>query len=334
MEESAMSMFKEGSGSASFFATSILFATLSLSGVLPASAETKTDALALVDGWLVGLGPQPVTTTTYTETRISGLCHMNPVAGPVCFPDTVTQVPHTTTAKKVLTAANVTLLSNALFSFGAVQVTSIPGQEVADFTEVSNCLPTSQPVGWSLQQTATGTSTVTLTTTIENTVGSEIGATYGISDALKIDAKINISNKFTTASAVATAVSNATTRTRNGTLQMPAMGDYIVEILMFRQSVKIPFSATVTLDADLSPNDRGWVRLSDAIPDPRVRTTKIIGFLLVDDATNAHILNYEKTPNICTAGKNLPKGLPYAPTSNDRLKLVPSASTITPYLGR
>ena len=57
----------------------------------------------------------------------------------------------------------------------------------------------------------------------------------------------------------------------------------------------IPFSFTATVDADLSPNDRGFKRLSDVFAASQ-RTFPVVGRIETNTASQARVTNYPATP--------------------------------------
>lgn len=142
----------------------------------------------------------------------------------------------------------------------------------------------------------------TITNGISHTATDTLGfnwsntATFGTSGATAsntwgITGSIAITNQETTSDAETNANSVQITRQDGNSIGIPPLTLAVLEYYVYKIGITVPFSATVTVDADLSPNDKGYTRLSNIIPDPTKRTFMISGTITTEDGSGGDWLH-------------------------------------------
>jgi hypothetical protein len=64
---------------------------------------------------------------------------------------------------------------------------------------------------------------------------------------------------------------------------------------VYKIGITIPFSTEVTVDANLSANDKGYTLLSQVMPDPATRTFMITGTIATEDGSEGDWLHASVT---------------------------------------
>jgi hypothetical protein len=276
-----------------------------------ADSQTKTDVNDVVSKALNAYGPVSVTETTY-ETVSQLVCSRSDDGKRDCqvIP---TNVPKQTTSQKVLTASNIRVVSNTPVVFAATQYTSFPTDIKASFTHYFNCVapgagvtPDTKMATLTVTYSRTTSSTITkgITHTVTDTVGfnwsnkaSETPGATGASGTWGITGSIAIADQGTTSDAETSSSSTQITRTDSNIYGIPPLTLGFLEYYVSKIGITIPFSTEVTVDANLSTNDKGYTLLSQVMPDPATRTFMITGTITSEDGSDGDWLHASVTYN-------------------------------------
>jgi hypothetical protein len=286
-----------------------LVASLVVGVVSPGIAQTNTNVAQTVSQLLTAIGPVPYTATvTYWSECVerSG----DPPRLEV-FPCQKTKV---VTTNNVLTASNIAIVSHSDVQFGTQIYTDYPDDLNASFLTIRNCSPVPPPPNPStppptqvvLSTTITRTTSVTFSQSITQGGSTNLGFNLGATiDGIKggITGGVTVTNSSTTGSATTTTDATGVTQTETGTYSEPWMSTSLVGVSAYRVGITIPISFTATVDADLSPNNRGLKRLSDALTVVQ-RTFSVVCQIATDAASKAQLTYYAPTPvepSDCTA---------------------------------
>jgi hypothetical protein len=129
----------------------------------------------------------------------------------------------------------------------------------------------------------------------------------GVSNTWGITGSISVADGTTSSNAQATGTSSTVTRQDSNTISIPPLTKAVLEYYIYKIGVIIPFSMTVTIDADISTNDSGYVHLSDMIPDATKRTFMIEGNVSTEDGSAGdwlHAATVYTTANQCLGPQN------------------------------
>jgi hypothetical protein len=290
--------------------TSIIFCMLQVPA--QAASQTYTNVSEVVKKLLTTYGPVDVAVTTYipsTEQRCTlqgrGVdaierCKTIPI-----------QIPQTKTEKQILTARNVSIVSNTPVAFGDVKYTKFPDEVLPAFTSYFNCVDAKQNppadqknASLSISYTRSVSSTITngITNTSSKTLGFNWSNTGGfgldgasVSNTWGITGSITTGEQSTTSTATTTGDSTTISRQDGNTISIPPLTQATLEFYIYKIGIVIPFSTTVTIDAELSPNVKGSAHLSDIIPDVVSRTFTIQGTITTEDGSRGDWLHASKT---------------------------------------
>ncbi len=274
-----------------------LIVAVIIGAVSPGNAQTTTNVAQTVSQLLTAIGPVPYTTTVkyWTDCMERG-------GDPPMMTITPCQKTKTVTTNNILTASNIAIISHTDVQSGTPVFTDYPDDLNANFATIRNCSPVPPPPNPStppptqvvLSTTITRTTSVTFSQSITHggsaSLGFSMGAKYeGITGG--ITGNVTVTESSTSGSATTNTETNAVTQSVTATYSEPWMSTSLVGLSAYRIGITIPISFTATVDADLSPNNRGLKRLSDALALVQ-RTFPIVGQIITDTASQAQITYY------------------------------------------
>jgi hypothetical protein len=122
---------------------------------------------------------------------------------------------------------------------------------------------------------------------------------------LTLNASVQIGTSNTTSNASLSGSALSTTLQINETESVPPQSRYALEFLVSPTQFTVPFSATVTVDADLSANDPGLAHLSD-VADQSKRTFPVDGVASSTIGLTAHtVMEPLSYPGDCVVGSGV-----------------------------
>jgi hypothetical protein len=170
--------------------------------------------------------------------------------------------------------------------------TGLPDRIYPDTGIVQACSNAPAPVtkGFSLAVAYTRQSSIQLTQSVQHTQNYTI--TFDTAKILpfKVGAQLVIGDQTTNSVATVDTSIQTVTRTDTDSITVNPGAVGVVQLRVWPVQYTLPFTTTVTVDADLSPNDKGFKLLSDVFPDPAVRTYPINGTLQADDASAGEVV--------------------------------------------
>jgi hypothetical protein len=112
-----------------------------------------------------------------------------------------------------------------------------------------------------------------------------------------------------------------TTRTSSSQSTLVKGQAIVAQIEVYPVTFSQVFHSTVTVDADLSPNDQ-FAHLSDLFTDPKVRTFSVSGLISITDASDGKIVTFDAPdePTACVGHTDVVK-IPYTPSVEKPLML-------------
>jgi hypothetical protein len=188
------------------------------------------------------------------------------------------------TTQEVLTVSNIRVTSNDEISFEQRQPTNLTDRLIVQEALVQDCtsFPATQTV--TLSQAFQRSSSIAFSKTVANSASSQISFSLKLSDAFTIGGNIQIGSTTTTGTVNTSGTQDTVTRTQTGAITLQPKTAVLAQLQMFPVNFVVPFHTTVTVDADLSPNDLGDHLLSDLL-GKNARTFPISGTIEANDAS-------------------------------------------------
>lgn len=188
------------------------------------------------------------------------------------------------TTKEVLTASNIRITSSDEISFEQPQQTSLTDHLIVQEALVQDCasVPATQTV--TLSQAFQRSSSIAFSKTVANSTSNQINFSLKLSDSFSMGGNIQIGSTTTTGTVTNSGTQDMVTRTQTGAVTLQPKTAVLAQLEMFPVNFVIPFHTTVTIDADLSPNDLGDHLLS-GILGKDARTFPISGTIEANDAS-------------------------------------------------
>jgi len=242
---------------------------------------------------LTAHGPVPVTTQVTKTVQVRD-CHMSGDPPRFSCTEGTRTIQQNQTTQQLLTAANIRIVKNTGLLFGAITQTTLPDQIAAASLDACNPTPTTGQQSASFSQQIQHSESATVTHTVTNTLSDSIGGSLSLSKVLKISDTLQIGMSDSTATASLTGTALTQQLQVSVSEQIPAQSRYALEFLITPTQFTAPFSATVTIDADLSKNDKNLSLLSD-IADEASRTFVVDGTVMSVVGLTAHS-NFEQLP--------------------------------------
>lgn len=270
------------------------------------NAQT-TDVAQKVGGLLEQKGPVPVTVMV-NQLRTRERCIGGHGEGGGCRSEGFyVQVPQTT--NQILTATNIQIVSSTPVVFGDMQRTELPDRVyLTDFFAQSCTGAPALNENQTLQKAFQRSASIQIQHSVTNVSGSSanIGIAIKASEVLgfNIGGQIQTSTSQTTGTVSVDSTQETITKSVTVSSTVLPGNAAVLELKFWPVHFVIPFSTTVTVDADVSPNDANLKRLSQIFPDPAVRTFDISGTIEAVDASAAvgviYAIQYD--PTKCPAG--------------------------------
>ena len=304
--------------------TRFSFLVLVLAACAQPGFSQVTDVAQKVADALTAYGALPVTTTIQIPRTVHVCRTIGPIgeshqSHQVCQDQTVYD-PKTTTTNTVVTASNIRVIKSGELTYGATSSHELPDHLIVGDYLARNC--TADPA----------TPTFTVTTIFQRTASVALShsISHTISAGMSVSAKFagfgatgNIS--FTDGSTSGNVTTDGSTisvqETRTGSQAVPPHTLLMIELQTWPVQLTVPFSATATIDADLSRNDKGYQHLSDILNEAE-RTFPISGTLEADDASSGTLVfdDLAYDPSRCPDGSNTAGGIPaFKPDNKTKL---------------
>jgi hypothetical protein len=246
-------------------AANIALPLLAFSAANQSLAQTVTDAAAQVRQLLNEVGPVPVEHVWYTHSTV-----LNQVSGK--------STRHATVTNQLLTATNIAVVSSTTPAFGKPTIVSFPTVPANGAWIWANCSQVVTPTYTEqVSYSETNTATIQVSHGVSNTVGGKVDFGYS-AYGFKFDGEISGSRQWTTTSTNINADSKQYTYAGSVSVtSFPKNTAVIAKTVINQETITTPFTATIVVDADLSGNQNGWTKLSQAVPDAAKRTFTISG---------------------------------------------------------
>jgi hypothetical protein len=270
----------------------------------PLDSTVYTDVAGVVNQLLAAHGPVPVTVQVPTQVQVE-VC--GPSGDPPrfrCNPGWKTVMKPQTTSK-ILTASNIRAVSTSDVAFGTLTKTTLPDVIGAASLELCNTGATTGSQGVTFSEQIQHTDSTTITHSVTNTLSASLGGSYVVVPGLTLNTSVQIGTSNTTSNASLSGTALSTTLQINETEPVPPQSRYAVEFLVTPTQFNVPFSATVTVDADLGANDPGLAHLSD-IADQSKRTFSVDGVASSTMGLTAHtVMEPLSYPGDCVVGSGV-----------------------------
>lgn len=258
----------------------------------PVWAQTTTNIPDKVKQALEMYGPVAVTRIvavprSETHCNASIASRGGAIPGGNCFTKTVyDQKPQQ--FMEVLTATNIRIVNNSPIQFGQLAQKELVDQLIVKEGLVQNCgTMTQNSTQVTLTETFQRSTSVQVTKSVTNTTSDSMNFTLNLSKAFKIGGTLTIGQSETNGTSNTVGSSDTNTNSGTATIQnLPPQKAEVVIMQVYPTQFAVPFSATVTAEADLSKNDAGKTLLSQIL-DPESRTFQIEGVIQAVDASDS-----------------------------------------------
>ena len=275
------------------------------------------DASQEIANLLAAFGPVPVTNVVQVANPRLDFTQLPRLV----FVTVFTPTPQTTSL--VLTASNIRVVASSEFSFGAVTRTELPDHLIVQDSLAVNksSVPASTTV--TLSEQFQRTQNVQIQQSVTHTSQESLNLGFKFSEVFSVGGQVTIGQSTTDGNVVATGSSDTVTRSQTSNVTVQPHTAEMAEIQMWPVNFEVAFTATVTVDADLSKNDKGYTMLSQIVDAPR-RTFAVSGKITAVDASESRLVWFD-----------IPYDPNLTPASNDftivpNYKL-PQSITITPF---
>jgi hypothetical protein len=242
-------------------------------------AQSNTDAALQVNNLLKSFGKVPVTHwVQFYVPRPSG-------EGPV-----QQRFKYITT--EFLGASNIAVVSSSPPQFDTPVITSLPTVPAGASWVWINCSAAAL-AGYSgtvsiSEQRSVG---ISVSNGVTNTLSGQISFTFAPPKdygGFGFGGQLSSSNSWTTTTVNQSSYQRQFTYQTTVEVNNFSKDHAVLAVTTVDQiTLSIPFSATITVDADLSINDKGYTRLSQIFPDAATRTLSIKGTITEVDWANA-----------------------------------------------
>jgi hypothetical protein len=275
---------------------------------IPSGSRAQSNDLSQkVSDLLTNYGPVPVTkavsvphTQNVCTTKTTCMSHGGPCNDHTTCQNETTYTSQNQTSNAVLTASNIRISQTGTVSWGASTVTSLPTTVYTDTSGAQNCLNAAQPLShtFALAVAYSRTATLQLLQSVTHTQTYTVSLDSGDLLPFKVSAQVALGEQQAKSTTTIDSAQTTVTRTDSATISVNAGATSYIQLRVWPVEYSLPFNVSVTVDADLSPNDKGFKLLSDAIPDPVARTFVVSGLIRADDAS---------------AGQTIQLSVPYDP---------------------
>jgi hypothetical protein len=263
-----------------------------------ASAQAQvTDVSQKVADALRNYGAVPLTTTVQVprETTVCQVWGPPPHMQPPCFKRVVYDT-KSSMQNVILIASNIRVIKSGVIEYGIMQSHDLPDHIIPGDNLAENCSAETNQQEYTVTTTFQRTASVALSQSIIHsaTYGGSVGAT--ISEVFKVGANVSFTDGNTTTTIDTSDKSYLVTTIRSGTQTLPPKSFELIELETWPVQYTVPFTTTVTIDGDLSPNDKHLQHISDVLGEPQ-RTFSIAGTVEAQDASSGVLKFFDVSYN-------------------------------------
>ena len=216
-----------------------------------------------------------------------------------------------------MTATNLRITTGQP-TFGQPAQTAFPDQMTAWDIEQINCGNGSATATVNFAETVQHSSSVGLTHSVTNStqfsVSFSTGSLGGVGGP-SVTAGMSFGSSDTNATATTDLTSVSDARGAQASYTLPTQGAIVGMFEVWPINFSLPFSMTVAVDGDLSPNDKGYATLAQ-IFTPAQRTVSVTGTIQVTEASQGQVVWYtppDFSPVTTCAGQTGILKVPYTP---------------------
>lgn len=297
----------------------------------PIVGAQDTDAAQKVSDALTAYGAVPVTVVTQKPRQIQ-ICHIVPPdGGEECIYTTVYD-PVSTTTNSILTATNIRTVKVSNMVWGTITKTELPDQIIVVDALYQNCYPSSAlTANISISKAFQRSSSLTLTRQVTHTQSTQVGASIKIGDSFSVSAQVTDTNSVMEGTAKVNAEQETITVSVGGNQQVASLSSIMAEMEYWPVQYTVQFTATVTIDADLSKNDKGFTHLSDIMSEAN-RTFNLAGVVTADDSDQSTLrtFSYPYDPATCKNATGFTIVQNFIPPTTTKLHDASKSLTILP----
>jgi hypothetical protein len=258
-----------------------LAAGLSLSG--HAWSAAKIDLDEHVKALLASKGKVPYTHEVQKKVHLTRNCGLFQTCDPIQLVKQTDQV--------VLSAGKITIQPIGEIKFDAPQRSEInqPDKATTWSQSFKNCDVSSKgSLAIAISVQIAHQVQWTLTDQFALAVGGTVGIQGGVPLFATLSASLTVTGTDTKIVAVADQLTQTDTRGSTGTEEVAARTIETGIFTVWPIEFTIPFTVDAAVDADVSPNDKGWKRLSDIFPADK-RTFTVHGVTKVTEASKGEL---------------------------------------------
>jgi hypothetical protein len=247
-----------------------------------------TDVAQKIDQRLSAYGPVPVTRVIQVP-RKETQCHGGGREGERICGDVTVYEGKPQTTNELMHAANIRIVKSGDLQFGTQTKHELPDHLTVDDFLARNCTPNPASPSFTVSTSFQRTASVAISKSVTHTMTYGMNVSAKLSDVFTVGGNLTIADSGTSGTVNTTGSSSTVTQTRSGTQAVPANTFLVIELRTWPVQYTVPFSTTVTVDADLSANDRGYQHLSDIINE-KIRTFTIAGTIEAADASKGDLV--------------------------------------------
>jgi hypothetical protein len=253
----------------------------------PPGFSQVTNVAAKVASALKAYGPVPVTRIDQIPRKETH-CHSDYSGGEthgriVCETQTVYD-PKSSTANQILEASSIRIVTAGDLVFGSMTKHELPDHVQVDSNLATNCSAEVASQTFTVSEAFQRTASISFSQSVSHTTTYGMNVGVKISDVFSLGGNVSFGENSTSGTVTATGSSNTVTVTRTGTQSLPPKTFLLIQLKVWPVQYTIPFKTTVTVDADLTPNDKGYQHLSQIVPIEK-RSFPISGKIEADDAS-------------------------------------------------
>jgi hypothetical protein len=277
-----------------------LLAILLVSGSLTSNAQ-NVDAAAQIQGLLNKYGKVPYTHLVPHPTRMTSCQGPGAASPPICV-SFVVSVNKLQTDQVILTPSNIKIISAAPVTMGPLTTTSLPTEPVVDLQEFVNCASVTNNQGINLAVAFTRSTSLQISHSVTNT--ASYSTNFGIKvSVFSFGGSLTFGNSATDGQIDTKGTQMTVTRTSTMNVTLAQNQSVAAKLEVWPVVYTQDFQTTVTIDADLSPNDK-FHHLSEIYPDPASRTFPVGGTITITDGSNGVSQTYNDPTLVCKPGQN------------------------------
>lgn len=214
----------------------------------------------------------------------------------------------TTTTSMVLTAGDIRIAKSQPITFDEAGMGELPTLLHSATSALQNCSAhTKSTRTEALDVAFARTANAAITRTVVNAGSARLNFNWTASEGLSIAGSVNVTDTNTVIETDSDAPNLAVIRRAKARVVMPAQSAVALQVYTWPVTYAARFHTTVTVDADLSPNDKKYNRLSDVLTEDQ-RTFLIGGEINVVDAAKAKPSSWDIPFNASLCPPSWPEG--------------------------